>query len=469
MNKPLRSVVLSLVLLVPTAAVAQTPPPAAPAAPAVPQEVPPPPAPGAETVPAEAPAAAAPIDLAAPAPTLDERVSELQGKVEGIDESLAEAKSSVSKLSKIKVSGYIQGRFEWHDDAVNGVSASNGRPATTQFLVRRGRLKTVYEGTNAEYVLQIDATGSGVSLKDAEATFVDTWTPLGLRLTAGQFKWPFGYEVLQSSGDREMPERSLMIRTLFPGERDRGLRLTGKSDWFRFALALVNGTGTSNSIYPANDQNAFKDVVGRIGGDFGFLVAGVSGYVGRWLGTRLTTTAPVTGTDKNMDGMITPDELTATVSSTTTAATYQRFRRTRIGADVQAYFDVPSLGGLAVKGEFIYALDKNLSYGATAANQCLDVHSMGWILTAVQNIGDYAGLVVRYDSYDPNFSKALDASCFTGNNVNLGKGDRVDTIGGGLLLYASGNMKGTFIYEHVSEQSNSKDNDVFTAQLQARF
>jgi hypothetical protein len=470
MNKPLRSVVFSLMLLSPAAAVAQTPPPAmpaaratpAPAAPAVPQELPPPPADAPPPVDLQAPP---PVEGAVPAPTLEDRVGELSGKVEGMDESLAATKAIADKLNKIKVSGYVQGRFEYHADSANGVNAGGTRTTTTQFLVRRGRLKTVYEGTNAEYLLQIDATGSGVTLKDAEATFVDTWTPLGLRLTAGQFKWPFGYEVLQSSGDREMPERSLMIRRLFPGERDRGLRLTGKAEWFRFALALVNGTGTQDATYPANDNNAFKDVVGRVGGDFGFLVGGLSGYIGRSLGTKLTTTMPITGTDKNMDGAITPDELT--IGAATTTAAYTRFRRMRVGADLQAYFDIPEVGGLALKGEFIYALEKNLSYGATAANKCLDVHSLGWIVTGVLNVGDYVGLVARYDAYDPNFSKALDSSCTA--QITTGQGDRVDTVGGGVLLYASGNVKGTFIYEHVAEQSNTKKNDVFTAQIQARF
>ena len=81
-------------------------------------------------------------------------------------------------------------------------------------------------------------------LKDAEATFVDTWTPFGFRLTMGQFKVPFGYEVLQSSADREMPERARVIRALFPGERDRGARLTARWEWFRFMGALVNGNFT---------------------------------------------------------------------------------------------------------------------------------------------------------------------------------------------------------------------------------
>ena len=80
---------------------------------------------------------------------------------------------------------------------------------------------------------RFDATGDGVALRDAEASFHLTnenpWFPSAtqweLKLTMGQFKVPFGFEVLQSSGDRELPERTAVIRALFPGERDRGLRL----------------------------------------------------------------------------------------------------------------------------------------------------------------------------------------------------------------------------------------------------
>ena len=93
-------------------------------------------------------------------------------------------------------------------DSVSGVDCRTSPTNLDRFSVRRGRLKATYAGENAEYMLQIDATGDGVVLKDAEATFVDTWTPFNFRLTAGQFKVPFGYEVLQSSADREMPERA---------------------------------------------------------------------------------------------------------------------------------------------------------------------------------------------------------------------------------------------------------------------
>jgi hypothetical protein len=440
------------------------PPPETGAAADAPPPAPIPPPPPIESAPPGEPAA----------PTLEERVGAVEGKVDGLDESLAGTRSIADRLNKIKVSGYIQGRFEERANSANGVNAA-GRPVTTnQFLVRRGRLKTTYDGTNAEYMLQIDATGSGVVLKDAEATFVDTWSPFGFRLTLGQFKWPFGYEILQSSGDREMPERSLVIRTLFPGERDRGLRVTGKYDFLRFAVALVNGTGSQDATYPNNDSNTYKDLVGRIGGDFEWLVVGLSGYWGRTLAT--TIPAPrivITGTDTNMDGTIAPGELTGT--SMAVPATYRRFSVARFGADAQLYFDVPEVGGLAVKGEFILAKNGNLDAGANnpatmmpIPKECYDVTSIGWIVTVVQNVGDYFGAVVRIDSYDPNYSKALDAGCPTAM-VTRGQGDRVTTLGGGLLIYGSANIKGTFTYEHLDEQSNPVKNDIFTAQLQARF
>ena len=137
MNKPLRSLVFTLMLALPAAALAQTPPSAPPPAPALPapQELPPPPI-AAPPLNLDAPP---PVEAAVPAAPLEERVADLQGKVEGLDESLAETKSTASKLNKIKLSGYIQGRFEHRGDSVNGVSSSGARTTTTQFLVRRAR------------------------------------------------------------------------------------------------------------------------------------------------------------------------------------------------------------------------------------------------------------------------------------------------------------------------------------------
>lgn len=384
----------------------------------------------------------------------------------GTDESLGATRAIADKLNKLKTSGYVQGRYEWHDDSANGLRP-DGTPANlNRFFVRRGRLKLLYEGTNAEYMLQIDASGSGVALRDAEATFVDTWTPFGLRLTVGQFKWPFGHEILQSSADREMPERALVFRRLFPGERDRGLRLQARYKVFKLAVALVNGLpqGIGDRTYTDFDANSFKDLVGRVGIDVGFLTVGLSGYYGRHLQTTPATAFSVSGSDSDMDGTISATEV---MFRAATPASYRLFRRVRGGADMQLYSDIEGIGGLALKGEFVVARDTNLAYGTAPADPCRDQTSLGWVVTAVQNIGDFVSAVVRIDSFDPNYSSSLDAACTT---VAGARGDRVTTYGGGLLLHASGNLKATFAYEHIAEQkSRAVANDVFTAQLQARF
>src|SRR5262245_12935083 len=283
--------------VVPPGAVAPAPAPAPAAPPAAPAEpIPPPPA--VDLMPAPPPPPEAP-----PA-AIPDRVAELEQKVEGMNETLAATNATLGPLAKLKFSGYVQGRYEWRDDSVSGVDAA-GRPTNfNRWLVRRGRLKATYAGENAEYMLQIDATGDGVVLKDAEATFVDTWTPLGLRVTLGQFKVPFGYEVLQSSSDREMPERARVIRALFTGERDRGARLTFKYEWFNFMGALVNGNFTQgDAVFNTFDNNRYFDTYLRAGADFDFIVFHVSTQFGEKVGTTVGNTA-LTIADMNNDGII---------------------------------------------------------------------------------------------------------------------------------------------------------------------
>ena len=430
------------------------PPPAAlstPAPPEPPEPVVSPPSPGVPAPGLGAAPATSPGASSAPPPTA----------VEGAGPPPAPPTPGlVDHLGRIRLGGYVQGRYEWHADSSDTIDASGNPQVKSQFLVRRGRLKATYDGANAEYLLQIDATPSGVALEDAEATFVDTWTPVEARLTVGQFKWPFGYEVLQSDADREMPEPARVIGTLFPGARDRGVRLTAHHGWVHVAAALVNGNVPNGPV----DRNGFKDLVGRVGGDFGWIVGGLSGYYGRRLEAKAATPFTTVWTDKNGDKMLTPDEVTNTPAR---PASYQSFGLLRLGADLQTYLDVPVLGGLALKGEFIYAKDSNRAEGGTAANPCLDRTQIGWIVTAVQSLGRYAGLVVRVDSFDPNVTLALPDSCQL--DIAKGLGDRINTYGFGALVYPSGDLKATFTYEHVAEQSITVANDVFTAQLQARF
>jgi hypothetical protein len=409
-----------------------------------------------EAAPAGAQEAASPSDAA-----LSARLATVEQQTQALDKARADAKTVLDKVSKLKVSGYIQGRYEWHQDATNGWNF-NAKPTTTNppgnagsgtkttFYVRRARLDTAYKGTNMEYVLQLDAGGDSVGLRDAEAAFVDTWTPAHLRVSVGQFKYPFGAEIPQSDTVREMPERSRMIQQLFAGERDRGLKVQGTYQWLRFQVALINGNGVQDPIFKGGkDENSWKDVVGRVGFDFTTLIGGVSGYYGAndvYNPSYNSTTNPITN----------PLDL-------------KRYARTRVGADLQGLLDVPNLGNLSLRGEVIYSRDKNKAYNELPASSCQDRIGWGWSMTAAQNVGKHLGAVLRVDGYDPLLQGSLDKTACASNYTAATK-DRIVTYGGGVLVYVSSDLKASFIYEHPTEQADKKvDNDLFTMQLQAKF
>jgi Phosphate-selective porin O and P len=257
------------------------------------------------------------------------------------DEAFVEVKNIVEALNKLKISGYLQAQYVDDERVVD------------QFSVRRARVKFTYQATpTSKFVLQPDVTSSGVTLKDGYVELTEPWTSWKHTLTAGQFNWPFGFEIMYSSSAREVPERSRAVRTLFPGERDRGVMLSGLGlgERLSYRVAVVNGSDTSGS----GDTNRRKDVVGRIGYGFGVVDAGASIYRG---------SDTVSGVEHDKE---------------------------RAGLDVQWITPVPGLG---VRGEYIR--------GKQAGN---DVE--GWYVYAIQNIGAKHQFVVRLDEYDPNTDAA---------------------------------------------------------------
>ena len=105
-----------------------------------------------------------------------------------------------------------------------------------------------------------------------------------LSLWAGQFNRP-NYEVEYSSGQLEVLERSRIIRTIYPGEREVGAKLeyTPLQLPLKLQLAMLNGVFTSAQ---QKDLDTKKDLMGRAVYSFKFSQAGlgidfgVHGYYG---------------------------------------------------------------------------------------------------------------------------------------------------------------------------------------------
>jgi phosphate-selective porin len=75
--------------------------------------------------------------------------------------------------------------------------------------------------------------------------FVEYYLNDHTTIRAGQFVKPFGFDIQQSSSVRESPERAIFAGYFFPGQRDRGILLSGD---LRFMRVAAKTCGRSTSV-----------------------------------------------------------------------------------------------------------------------------------------------------------------------------------------------------------------------------
>lgn len=401
---------------------------------------------------------------------LKSKIEEIKGAFDGLNESYLETKTTVDALKKIKISGYIQAQFQ-SADVDGAASFAGGNFAAgvhNRSLIRRGRLKVMYDNDLTQYVLQIDATEKGLGLKDAFIYVKEPWLKT-FALKAGVFDRPFGFEISYSSSSRESPERSRLFQSLFPGERDLGASLEIFPSGDLSFLNFKGGFFAGNGINPETDNN--KDFIGHLGFNFPFTDANfeIDGGISTYIGTVTLASGKSVYT---VDNAVAPK----------VDATNKDVDRTYFGADLQLYYDLPVLGGLTLRGEYISGKQpgtatSNGSFTGVPSGDIYLRNFAGYYLMYVQNIGDRNQLVVKYDSYDPNTDVSADQIGQVAG-AKLGAGDiQYSTLGLGLVHYWDDNVKFTFYYDSVTNEtsknlagfgSDLKDN-VFTFRVQYKF
>jgi len=418
--------------------------------------------------------------------TTEESVAALKDQVNGINEQILELKPVLDGLAKIKLSGYIQSQFQLAEN--DGISSMSGGsfPAGNhqRFSIRRGRLKVNYVNNSTQYVLQMDVTQGGVGIKDAYMSYTFPWDKKDWTLTTGAFDRPFGFEISYSSSTRESPERSRMYQVLFPGERDLGMKIeyapeSGPLSFLRGKVGVFNGMGVTAV---ENDNN--KDIIGRLGVTLPFyaqnmaLDAGVSTYMGK-----------VRNADKYLYTVEGAANKWTVDSTDVNKNTY--FDRTYMGFDAQYYADLPVIGGLSFRTEFISGDQPSLKGSNTfynpsgltgEATALYQRQFSGYYVNYIQNVGLMDQFVLKYDSFDPNTEVAGDDIGATGNNS--GTADiQYNTLGLGWVHHMDGNVKLVVYYDMpANEKVNSavtsasllpfkedvKDN-VLTVRMQYKF
>lgn len=348
-------------------------------------------------------------------PTVNDKLTEVNDKVAGITERLATDEADLSKLTKIKISGYIQAQFQY-------TQALSTQPMNNYFSIRRARVKITYEALDGvKFVLQPDFSPQALAIKDAYVVLNDRWTK-SFSLWAGKFNRP-NYEVEYSSSQREVIERSLVIRTLYPGERAIGAKLefNPQSLPLHLQAAVFNGAdglqikkADGSFLYDAKtaflssgdenkDYDNGKDIMLRATynltlGKLGGLDFGVNGYFGS-LKSMTTST------------------LSSDYTTVNDAKVGDPIKRNWVGGEFQLFADI--LGGLSVKGE--YMAGKNASVGfkpvfttttnadktttttlTTAGLPNFQNNFAGYYVYFIKNLGKKNQFAFRYDYYDPN-------------------------------------------------------------------
>jgi hypothetical protein len=188
--------------------------------------------------------------------------------------SLSAQEQNNQETGKIKISGYVQTQYQkfFVPDSVGSTtkyfSNFSGGAFTndltySRFQVRRGRLAFTHSTDITEAKLSFDFTEKGFAVKDMYLSVKDPYIK-SISLSAGVFNRPFGYEVPYSSSLRNSPERSRVVQTLFPGERDLGVKIgfrlpdDNPLSFFEINGALVNGNGS------AVETDNYKDFIGNL-------------------------------------------------------------------------------------------------------------------------------------------------------------------------------------------------------------
>ena len=407
--------------------------------------------------------------------SLKESIDEHSMKFGALDEKLSTMESVLDKLSKIKISGYIQAQYETFDNwsadgSQHGIEAVKGEPRiTNSFSVRRARVKFTYEALDGvKFVLQPNFDVDKVTLKDAYVVLNDRWLNT-FALYVGQFNRPT-YEVEYSSSSREFMERTLMTRTLYPTERDQGAKLEADFNTkFNFPLklqfAVLNGNfGEGAAVNQAKDIDNGKDFMARavysvklpkqgLGIDFGGHT-----YLGNATVISQTTPVPTVFKDVNNNSF--------------TPAVGDKLKKELFGGEMQVYYDF--LGGMSLKGEYIRGTFSGMTY-ASEVNSLFNANKVrnveGYYAALAKNIGAKYEASIRYDVFDPNTK-------LSGNGVVAKDDLKYKTWTFAWQYFYDENVKIMFCYNlPVNEKSlnagadfkTDKRDNTFSIRIQAKF
>ncbi|HEX4422973.1 MAG TPA: hypothetical protein VH165_33885 [Kofleriaceae bacterium] len=317
---------------------------------------------------------------------------------------------------QLDVTGFVQADLvAWDQSSLDEIDPNTPTQPLNQerFEIPRARLRAVASRDGMFGALEFD----GNTLNGATARLLGAqvgWTTARpqapaddpyVALTAGLFTIPFGVEVAADVRDKPFLEPPAMSRALFPGNFDAGAMVQGRYSYARWALAIMNGAPVGDAQWKGKDPTSSYDFLGRVGVEIPAprrlrFEAGVSALAGKGLHPGVQPTKDgIQWVDDNHNGVVDGGEIQIVPGSPGEPS--QTFSRNALGADLTVHWCVCAIGTGVGFFETILStnLDRGLVYSDPVAAS-RDLRQLGYAIGAVQDVGDYAQLGVRYDRYD---------------------------------------------------------------------
>lgn len=395
-----------------------------------------------------------------------------------LDQRVTTIEDALSVNKKLTIGGYVQAQFEMTGkDGTTKIGLARNASETgniNRLGIRRTRLKVGYKSGFYSLQMEIDANATEFTMRDAFIKLTDPYLEIA-SLNVGIFNRPFGYEVGCSTPSVESAERSRVITTLFPDEKDQGAMITlqGQKNTFWNNIKLEAGIFGGNGYRIDLDNK--KDIIGHLSYaatnstfKYGFGVSVYDGFVSQMTKKIYTIS----------DG--------AFVVDSTSSNKGEFAKRSYIGVD--ANVSVSSFLGLtSLRGEYITG--KQPGTATITRSPISNTPYLGD--TYLRNVsGGYIHLIqdiattkhsisLKYDFYDPNTSVA-------GNQIGTSVAGKTSTnradiafqtIGIGYFYRFNSNIRLLVSYDHIinetsvalSEYAVNRNDDVTTVRVQYKF
>jgi hypothetical protein len=408
-------------------------------------------------------------------------LEETEAPMDTLTRAVSRLADEVYKGNRLKITGYLQPQYQYIDSAgapsfAGGNFANGNSKYFSRFMMRRGRFKFTYNYENVEFLCNIDATEKGVFMRETYVKVSDPWLNM-FSLTAGLLQDQFGFELTQSSGVRETPERARYNQILFPVERDLGAFASvvfPKSSFLyglKVDVAAMNGVAGVNPEFDSNKDFTGRVQYARTNKDETISYAvGASVYYG---GYRI-------GSQRDFNFATLPNGEKGFEFAKDTANYNRLAKRIYYNADAQFSIDwkigISTFRAEYIMGEQPGTTGDNRSPSNIPTSSIFHRSFNGAYFYYIQNIGQSKfQAVVKYDWYDPNVKlsgKQIGIAATNTNSADI----KFETIGIGGTYRLNSYVKLMLYYDIVKNEStlvkgytkDLKDN-VFTARLQFRF